>query len=79
MLPQTATTHLPGLLPEATLHRLAAIIHAINHRALRDGEGNLLLASLGPLVDECLQSRRKLALIADVAAPGNVTLFPGVR
>lgn len=69
----------PGIVSDAVLDRLSQIIPAIHNRALTDDEGRLLLSSIGPVVDELRNTRRKLALIADLAEPDNVVLFPGAR
>lgn len=77
--PAIPATDRPGIVSDAVLDRLAQIIPTIHARPLTDDEGRLLLSSIGPVVDELRNARRKLALIADVAEPDNVVMFPGAR
>lgn len=45
---------------------------------LDQGFGELMLVTYAPLIEELLQRRRAMALIADVANPDNVVeLYPG--
>jgi len=40
-----------------------------------DAEAHLLLAAIGPLLDELIQRRTAMAAIQTITAPGNVIVF----
>lgn len=71
---------LHGAVPDTSLERLIAIGHALREdRPLTDDDGRLIVRTLGAVASELLNTRRKMSVIADLADPGNVCLFPGGR
>lgn len=66
------------VLTPVALDRLIAIFAVIRGRMLSDADGALILTATGPALAELRQTRRKLAMIADLSEADNVTLFTGV-
>lgn len=58
---------------------IAVAREAQAHDHLTDDGAVLLLFIAGPALEELLQWRRRMAVIADVASAHNVILMPGTR
>lgn len=81
--------HFPPVVPQASAavsdKVLEQAIAAANHVAAGDIDrldpdtATLFLMVAGPAMAECLQWRRRVGVIRDLACPENVILMPGAR
>ncbi|MES2667903.1 MAG: hypothetical protein V4712_17600 [Pseudomonadota bacterium] len=68
-----------GPVTDPILEQIIEIAGRVTTGTVTDAEATLFLLTAQPLLDELLQHRRKLALIADLSEPGNVLMFRGGR
>lgn len=67
----------PGPITDEMLERAIAVAADAENDRLTDDGAAILLFLARPVLQECLQWRRRMAVIADMAAPDTVILFPG--
>lgn len=69
---------LAGPITDKLLERAIGAARSAQAGHLTEDDGTLFLLTAAPIMEECLQWRRRMSLIRDVASPDNVVMFPGV-
>lgn len=69
----------PGPVTDAMLERAIAVAAEAEDGRLTDDGAALLLFLCRPVLAECLEWRRRMALIRDVVVADNVVVLPGPR
>lgn len=68
----------PGPITDEMLeHAIRVADQAIANDMLTEDGAAILMFLAGPVLRECLDRRRRMAVIEDMASPGTVILFPG--
>lgn len=75
---ELVTPAFAGPITDKLLERAIGVARAAQDGRLTEDDGTLFLLVAAPIMEECLQWRRRMALIRDVACPDNLVMFPGV-
>jgi hypothetical protein len=67
-----------GVITDKVLDQIIEIAASVGNRPISDAEGTLFLVTIPGCLEELQQWRRKAALVADIMAPDNLLMFPGV-
>lgn len=68
-----------GPITDEVLEQAIAAARSARDGQIDDATGALLLLTAAPLFEECLQHRRRMAVIRDLADGDRVILMPGTR
>lgn len=83
MAHQTAAPAVPpasaGPISDKLLEKAIAAARAAQDGHISDEDGTLFLLTAAPIMEECLQWRRRMGVIRDLADAGNVILMPWAR
>lgn len=68
-----------GPISDRLLEQAIAAARRAQDGRITDDDGTLFLLTAAPIMEECLQWRRRMGVIRDLADAGNVVLMPGAR
>jgi len=66
-----------GPITDKLLEKAISAARSAQAGSLTEEDGTLFLLTAAPIMEECLQWRRRMGLIHDLASPDNVVMFPG--